>query len=213
MALASLFALALLAAGPGATVVDDAPIATAPGFRAVSSLPPEQRPVPATGVENEPMPVGAPPDDYGFVAWCAGALTGHMELYPVVRPALDSLPDEHPEQAHLADAEMLKAGREYMNLYRQALAAAEKASPTPLRPRGEATVARGHAIWDPVRVAEPKIRMWSWLNWSLPGRCETSAERLYQTAMTQGEARGVNMKSEPATEALRKAAARKKKQP
>jgi len=73
---ASLFALALLAAEPPSV----APATAAP-----------------KPTSEEPVPAGAPSDDYGFVNWCAGALTGHMALYQQVKPELDSLPETpHP---------------------------------------------------------------------------------------------------------------------
>ena len=37
------------------------------------------------------IPKGAPSDDYEFVAWCAGILSGHMELFGRVKPELDDL--------------------------------------------------------------------------------------------------------------------------
>jgi hypothetical protein len=155
MAIAALFALALFA--------QDAPT-----------------PAPTAPVEGA-VPPGAPEDDYGLVAWCHGALTGHMELYKAVKPELDKLSDD-PQRDEL-DRQQMEAGREYLALYAGALNAAEKASAAALRPRGEEARAKGAGIWSPAANAtDPKTRMWSWLMWDLPGRCETAAKRLAANA-------------------------------
>lgn len=158
MAVAALFALALLAQDPAAPAAPAAP--------------------PIEG----PIPPGAPEDDYGLVAWCHGALTGHMALYDTVKPELDKLSDD-PSRAEL-DREQMAAGRDYLALYARALEAAERASPRPLRQRGDAARKKGMGIWTPAANAtDPKTRMWSWLLWDLPGRCETAAKRLEERSL------------------------------
>ena len=104
MPLVSLFALALLAADP-----QTAPLGPS-------------KPAPAL---EEPFPVGAPTDDYDFVSWCYGALSGHMDLYTIVKPELDKLPDPRPQETKVLDAEQKQAGQEYLILYRRATDAAE----------------------------------------------------------------------------------------
>ena len=117
MPLVSLFALALMMAEPPAVT----PAAATP-----------------KAVAEEPLPPGAPSDDYGLVSWCTGALAGHMTLYAQVKPELDALPDAKPKETQALDAEQMKAGREYLELYKKATDAAEKASPRrpPCRRRG-----------------------------------------------------------------------------
>jgi hypothetical protein len=173
MLLAPLLVLALLAAEtPSAAPADAAPKALA----------------------EEPVPVGAPEDDYGFVSWCTGALTGHMALYQQVKPELDSLPDARPKETEALDAEQMKAGREYLELYRKATDAAEKASPRPIRERGLTERQRGNGIWDVARKAtDRKAAMWTWLSWELPGRCETAAERLYEKSLLSAQALGIDL--------------------
>src|SRR3569833_4264640 len=127
MPLASLFVLALMTAEPPPV----APQAAAP-----KALP------------EEPVPVGAPSDDYGFVNWCSGALAGHMALYQQVKPELDALPDSRPKETATLDAEQMKAGREYLDLYKNAAAAAEKARPRPIAERGASARQHGAAIWN-----------------------------------------------------------------
>jgi hypothetical protein len=171
MPLASLFALALM------TAETPAPTATAPA-----------------AVPEEPVPVGAPSDDYGFVSWCTGALTGHMALYQQVKPELDALPDPRPKETAALDAEQMKAGHEYLDLYKKATDAAEKASPRPIGERGVAERQRGNSIWELARnTTDRKAAMWTWLSWELPGRCETAAERLYEKSLLSAEALGIDL--------------------
>lgn len=167
MTLAPLFALALLAADPP--------------------------PAPAT-LPDEPIPAGAPSDDYGLVSWCTGALTGHMALYAQVKPELDALPDDRPKETVALDAARTKAGKEYLALYRKATDAAEKASPRPIAERGLAMRKAGDSIWAAARdTGDAKARMWTWLGWELPGRCETAAERLYEKSLLSAQALGIDL--------------------
>ncbi|WP_158913793.1 hypothetical protein [Caulobacter sp. S45] len=129
--------------------------------------------------EDGEVPKGAPAEDYDFVAWCHGALTGHMALYTLVKPELKSI--ERPEEVdgdEKADLEQMKAGREYLALYTSALRAAAKSHPKAMADRRDKAEAQGEAIWDAAKTAEPRSRMWSWLLWDLPGRCEVAAKRL-----------------------------------
>ena len=172
MALASLFALALMMADPQPAA------ATAPA--------------PAPAAADIP-PAGAPTDDYGLVEWCTGALQGHMALFKVVKPELDKLPDSRPKETAVLDAEQEKAGAEYLALYKRATDAAEKASPQAIADRGAQARHMGDAIWNPARMADPKTRMWSYLGWELPGSCETSAERLYEKSLLSAQALGIDI--------------------
>src|ERR1700761_7855011 len=170
MPLASLFALALMAA--------PAPAPTA---------------APA-GLPEEPVPAGAPSDDYGLVNWCAGALSGHMVLYHRVKPELDALPDASPKETAALDADQIKAGREYLELYKKAIEAAEKASPRNIADQGLQDRKIGSAIWAAARATtDGKARMWTWLSWELPGRCETAAERLYEKSLLSAQALGIDL--------------------
>ena len=168
MPLVSLFALALLAAEPPA-------------------------PAPSALVE-QPIPVGAPADDYGLVSWCTGALAGHMALYDKVKPDLHALPDSAPKESAALDAEQMKAGREYLELYKKATDAAERASPRAIGERGLTEQRHGAAMWDLARNStDRKSVMWTWLSWELPGRCETAAERLYEKSLLSAQALGIDI--------------------
>ena len=156
-----------------------------------------------------PSPGGAPTDDYGFVAWCRGALTGHMELAAVAAPELDRVAAaklaqittgaSEAETARLKaqarrdaeheaelDREQMKAGREYLALYARALKAAEAAGAP--RARGVDATGQGYRIWSAARAADPKDRMYAYLMWELPGRCETAAKTLESQSGLLGEA-------------------------
>jgi len=136
---------------------------------------------PTVAPDDGDVPKGAPSDDYGLVAWCRGALRGHMDLFTIVKPELISLQRSgEAAQNEKSDLEQMQAGREYIALYRRAMAKAEAAHPE-LHARGLAVDAEGEAIWDAAKQAEPRTRMWSWLMWDLPGRCETAAHRLLGT--------------------------------
>jgi hypothetical protein len=154
-----LFALALAQAEPSAAIA------------AAAVTPPV--------AEDGDIPKGAPSADYDFVAWCHGALTGHMALYELVKPELKAIerPDEVADEEK-ADLEQMKAGREYLALYSRAMRAAAKSHPKEMAERREKAEAQGAAIWEPAKSAEPRTRMWSWLLWDLPGRCEVAAKRL-----------------------------------
>jgi hypothetical protein len=170
MPLASLLALALLTA---------------------DAAPP---PMDTAAIEKEPIPAGAPSDDYGLVNWCTGALAGHMQLYTVVKPELDSLPDSKPKETEVLDAQQMKAGKEYLALYKKATDAAEKASPQPIGERGQQQRRAGAGIWTAaMNTDDKKARMWTWLGWELPGRCEVAAERLYEKSLLSAQALGIDL--------------------
>jgi hypothetical protein len=160
----------------------------------------EKKPAAETTVNAADYPTGAPTDDYGFVAWCHGALNGHMELYDQVKPQLTELarsPKEAEESAK-ADQEQLAAGREYLALYSRALIAAERATPTAIHDRGVQADLQGYRMWAPARSADPKNRMWAWLTWELPGRCETVAKSLEERSSLFAETFRRGGKDEPA---------------
>ncbi len=155
-----LFALALAQAEPPAAA-DAAPAAAA-----------------APEADSD-TPRGAPKTDYDFVAWCHGALTGHMALYHEVKPELDSI--ERPGEAAsdaANDRLRAQAGREYLALYTRALTGVDHGRPGGLLRRREAADAQGAAIWNLVKDAPARTRMWAWVGWDLPGRCETAAKSL-----------------------------------
>lgn len=156
MAAVSAFALslALLAQNPAAQPTEPAPPAAA-----------------VAPAGDPPLPPGAPADDYGFINWCWGALSGHMAVYPRVRDQLD------PE-GYSADEQQMAAGRAYLALYEQAIGAADQASS---RVRTQEAIAGRNAganVWAAAASVDPVQLKWAYLGWSLPGRCEVVARRL-----------------------------------
>jgi hypothetical protein len=184
MTIAALLALALFAQDATAQTPAQAPAAESAASTAA----------PVVAPPEGPIPPGAPEDDYGLVSWCHGALAGHMSLYTQVKPSLDQLQND-PKMKGTGgatsgtstedlDAQQMAAGRDYLALYERAIAAAERANPRGLRTRGQTARLKGASIWQPAANAvDPKTRMWSWLMWELPGRCETAAKRLEETAI------------------------------
>jgi hypothetical protein len=199
-----LFALAL-AAAPAA---DDAgPVTTSPLARPAAPTPakPAQPAAPAAEpamqaaarlTPNE-VPKLDEADDYNFVAWCHGALAGHMDLYDAVKEELNTV---SPGANH--DEEQMEAGREYLALYSRALKAAEAASPKNIHPVGVASDNAGRRIWAAASAAEPRTRMWSWLMWELPPNCEIAAKRLEDKSKLFGQAlKGADKSPDLATNA------------
>ena len=169
MLIGSLLALALAApASPQAT----APQATAP--QAAAEAP----------VRDARLPPGAPEDDYGFVAWCHGALAGHMELYNIVKPDLDAMSPAPPGNVEA----MREAGEMYLAMYTRAMEAAEKASTSAIHARAQAASSRGYSSWSAVRAAATRDRTWAYVNWELPARCEIAAKRLTERSDLFAEA-------------------------
>ena len=94
-----LFALALLAADP------TTPVAADP-----AQQPPEAAVATQAAQVTDYLPKGAPADDYGFVAWCDGVLSGHMDLAAHLS---DVLPLDDVQQS---------IGHAYLRAYGKAMA-------------------------------------------------------------------------------------------
>ena len=165
-----------------------------------SPEPPPAAASPASDTSD--IPHGAPKDDYGFVAWCRGALSGHINLYPSVKGELEQLAIDAEtmseskmkteaeiakskaywvkELKHRAESDeiMLAAGRDYLKLYTEALNAAEAASATNLKTYGEQQRDAGLRLWLAARGADARQRAEVWASWELPARCEHAANRL-----------------------------------
>jgi hypothetical protein len=176
MVIASFFALVMAAAAA------DEPVATSPTARPAQAPAAVSAPAPTGPPRDAEIPASAPGDDYGFVAWCHGALSGHMELHDRVKPELDKVSPGGD------DTELAKAGTEYLSLYAAALKEAEAASPQNIHDRGVEANAAGYRIWAAARAAEPRTQMWSYLMWELPPRCEIAAKRLEQNSSLLGQA-------------------------
>jgi hypothetical protein len=146
----ALFALLLAFAEPPAPAADTAP---PPAAQAEADL-------------ADRIPAGAPKDDYGFVAWCDGVLSGHMDLADRVK---DVLPIDPVQQ---------KIGKAYLTAYEKALAGAAEGSTAAGRRRAEAARQIGWKNWDAARKADKRLAADTYLAWQLPGHCERAALRL-----------------------------------
>jgi hypothetical protein len=144
---------------------------------AVASSP--SAPPAAATAAPDGTPRGAPAEDYDFVAWCHGALAGHMALYQQVKPELVSIeqPGEVATDAK-NDQLQMQAGRDYLALYTRALNGVDHGRPGALLERRRAAEAQGAAIWAPFKGQPIRQQMWAWVGWDLPGRCEIAAKRL-----------------------------------
>jgi hypothetical protein len=146
----ALFALLLALAEPPAPAADPAP---PPAAEADAEL-------------ADRIPAGAPKDDYGFVAWCDGVLSGHMDLAERVK---DVLPLDPVQQ---------KIGKAYIAAYEKALAGAPDASTEAGRKRADAARNIGWRNWDRARKADKQLAADTYLAWQLPGHCERAAINL-----------------------------------
>ncbi|HWE47376.1 MAG TPA: hypothetical protein VG407_15240 [Caulobacteraceae bacterium] len=145
-----LFVLALLASDPQASApADAAPVAT-------------------QGQEDpDYLPKGAPSDDYAFVAWCDGVLSGHMDLAAHLS---DVLPLDDVQQT---------IGHDYLRAYAQAMATSPESKTAEGRKRAEAARLDGWSRWEAARNTPDKnLAVNTYLAYQLPGRCEHAAERL-----------------------------------
>lgn len=149
--------LSLLLVAQQTPPTDDGPVATQ---RSTPRIPAG----PAVDPTNLPIPAGAPSDDFGLVAWCHGALRGHMEL---------------AEKIDEADEEQQSIGREYLRGYDLALAAAPQGKASGASAKAAAARKTGYDSWDSARTsANKETQRYAYLGWQLPGRCEHAAKRI-----------------------------------
>ena len=182
-----LLAFALLAQdAPAAPPAEDGPVATAaPRKQDVAPLP------------IQGGPVSAPSDDYGYVGWCFGAVSGYVDLYDRAMPEVirierawptpgteENIREVYPAQKRDAVASLA--------LFRRAIEAAEKASPTPIAPQGAAAIKRGRGVWTGATTV-PKAQLAQfWMSWSPPAKCEETAKALEARANLFGQALTAN---------------------
>lgn len=142
----------------------------------------------ATAEAKDDLPAGAPRDDYEFVGWCAGALTGHMALYEQVQPTLKQISKRwDTEEADERDyAAKQVVGRDLLQQFAEAMKAAEHASTQTIAPRGARAITMGRDKWAAIATVDDNARAYSWLNWGLPERCERVAGQLKSRATLMG---------------------------
>ena len=121
-----------------------------------------------------PLPRGAPTEDYPLVAWCDALVTGHADLG-------DTLSNRIPE-----DAELVRLGRLEASDFRSALAAAEPRQSAATRQAAAQAAAAAKAQWAPILANEDEaVRSQAFgLFFGLPGRCEHAARRIRENITT-----------------------------
>ncbi len=183
-----LLAFALIAQdAPPAASADDGPVATAAPRRQ------DVAPLPIQG-----GPVSAPSDDYGYVGWCYGAVSGYVELYDRAMPEVirierawptpsteENIREVYPAQKRDAIASLALFGR--------AIEAAEKASPTTIAQQGAAAIKKGRGVWTGA-TSVPKAQLAQfWMSWAPPAKCEETAKALEARSLLFGQALTANV--------------------
>jgi hypothetical protein len=147
-----------------------------------------EAPSPPPGAAETPaedrFPVGAPHDDYQFVAWCYGALSGYLDLHDQVMPEVTRIESAYRRPGRkLSDDlkvydDLQKISLAQLKLYQDALTAAEKASMRPINTIGAAAVQQGRAVWAPgPGVTQARLAQ-DWMSWAPPAKCEPTAKAL-----------------------------------
>jgi hypothetical protein len=185
---ALLSSLAILASSPSGLLLaqaDAPPTAQAPVPTGTSHDAQANADAVANG--EEPFPTGAPTDDYGFVAWCYGALAGHLALYDKVLPQVRRIEGEFPDSSTSLDKVMEgyrvqhERGEKILANYDRALSVEEASGKTSGVER-TAAVAKGHDAWKGSDTAEPRQLAQLWMSWALPDRCQSTAARIAPSA-------------------------------
>ncbi|WP_297509757.1 hypothetical protein [uncultured Caulobacter sp.] len=148
-----------------------------------------------------PQGPNAPPtDEYGYVAWCYGALGGYTSLYDRVMPEVTRIEKAFPGpdgvQAALKTYPELRAqAQKDLKTFASAITAAEKASPRPISEYGGAQVKRGAAMWSGADSVDKARLAQMWMSWSPPGDCERRAKALEVKSTILGKALNYNAAS------------------
>jgi hypothetical protein len=156
---------------------------------------------PAGPPQGEPLPAGAPTQDYPLTAWCYGAMSEYLAVYERVKPDLKTIDkmfgssEPNEPQPYASD---MAAARDELKVLADGVTAAEKASPTPIAPQGAEAVKLGRSIWAPAEAKTSRELARAWLSWALPDQCDTTARTLASKSALLGQALKYNT---PAPEA------------
>lgn len=160
--------------------------AVPPSDAAVSTAPrmPTTRPAAAAAampsIANHSPP---PSDDYGYVAWCYGALDDYLSFYDRVMPEVTRIERAFPSPRGADDdlkvyPEMRAQARKDLAGYRTAIVAAERVSPRPISEYGAASVRQGQDVWSATKQMTTVQIAREWMGWSPPAKCDVSAKAL-----------------------------------
>jgi hypothetical protein len=150
------------------------------------------------GQASAQMSPNAPPtDEYGYVAWCYGALGGYASLYDQVMPEVTRIEKAFPgpdgvQAALKTYPEMRAQAQKDLKTFASAITAAEKASPRPISEYGGAQVKRGATIWQGAASVDKARLAQMWMSWSPPGDCEKRAKALEMKSSILGRALNYN---------------------
>lgn len=142
-------------------------------------------------------PNAPPADEYGYVAWCYGALGGYANLYDRVMPEVTRIEKAFPGPDGVAASlktypEMRAQAQLDLKTFASAITAAEKASPRPISEYGGQQVKRGQAIWQGADNIDKARLAQMWMSWSPPGDCEKRAKALEIKSSILGKALNYN---------------------
>lgn len=145
-------------------------------------------------------PNAPPTDEYGYVAWCYGALGGYASLYDRVMPEVTRIEKAFPgpdgvQAALKTYPELRVQAQKDLKTFASAITAAEKASPRPISEYGGAQVKRGAAIWQGADSVGKARLAQMWMSWSPPGDCEKRAKALEMKSSILGRALNYNAAS------------------
>ncbi|MEO8812578.1 MAG: hypothetical protein ABI376_06680 [Caulobacteraceae bacterium] len=146
---------------------------------------------PAPEAPGEPLPPGAPTEDYPLTAWCYGALSEYLVVYDQVKPDLVAIDKAYGKSVKNEPAPYysdMQAARAEAKVLAGAVEAAEKASPTPIAAKGAEAIRQGQAIWHPAEEKPRRALARAWLSWALPDRCDTTARGLAARSALLGKA-------------------------
>lgn len=120
-----------------------------------------------------PMPRGAPTEDYALVAWCEALVNGHVALG-------ESLTTKDP-----LDADIVRLGKLEAADFRSALQSAEPRQTAQSRAAARAAAAEAASKWAPLKDQDEAVRSQAFgLFFGLPGRCEHAARRIRENITT-----------------------------
>ncbi|WP_155908312.1 hypothetical protein [Asticcacaulis sp. YBE204] len=156
-----------------------------------------------TGIKEQlirtPVIADAPADDFNRVAWCHGALSGHMDLAEKIT-SVEPLSED-----------MQKIGASYLRAYEASLTLSKKGEAKEGRDSAEAAREKGFDGWEEARqaAADKEGRgkaAGAYVNWSLPGDCERAAIALsghpdiFKEMQTEEEAKIIAEALKPSAE-------------
>lgn len=180
--------LALAASALAPALAQDGPIATT------------RDPVKAAAAQSMLNPASAPADDYGYVAWCYGAITGYVDKYEAAMPEVIRIERAFPtpsteENIKKVYPEQRDAAKASLPTLREAMAAAETASPRPIKAYGLQSQTRGQSIWTGYAAADKRRLGQFWMGWAAPAECESRAKTLKAKSDLMGQALSANATS------------------